>query len=138
MQLTNLTKRQCAIISAHTGLLMGDFSDMHEYAEEVFGHPIFTHQFGSPEVFNKLNELSLDDWENLENEIPDDVCAILCNYSGKLLGSYGANQRLFESLFDEIPTSNEMSKPEFSEMVRERIKPLWIELCELSISDEKE
>lgn len=29
-----MTKREAAIVSAYTGILIGSFSDMHEYVEE--------------------------------------------------------------------------------------------------------
>jgi len=48
-----MTKREAAIISAYTGILVGDFSAMHEYVEEVMEGPIWTHQFASKE-FNEL------------------------------------------------------------------------------------
>ena len=40
-----MTKREAAIISAYTGYLIGEFSDLHAYTEEVMGQPIFTHEF---------------------------------------------------------------------------------------------
>ena len=51
-----MTKKEAAIISAYTGFLCGNFSDMHKYAEDVMGEPIFTHQFNSKEYWEKLKE----------------------------------------------------------------------------------
>ena len=43
----SLTKREAAAVSAYTGILIGSFADLHEYAEEIMGRPIWTHQFPS-------------------------------------------------------------------------------------------
>ena len=56
-----MTKHEAAVISAYTGILIGRFSDMHGYAEKLFGRPIFTHEFGSDEIADKLKELSKPD-----------------------------------------------------------------------------
>ena len=51
-----MTKREGAIITAFTGIMVGDFSDFHKYAEEIMESPIFTHQFGNEEFCEKLKE----------------------------------------------------------------------------------
>jgi hypothetical protein len=58
----NMTKREGAILSAYTGILLGDFSSMHEYAEEKLGHPIFTHQFADELLVEQLKEASKQDF----------------------------------------------------------------------------
>ena len=60
-----MNKRECAIVSAYTGFLCGEFSDMHEYVEELFCGPVFTHQFASKEFTARLREMSKDDFVNL-------------------------------------------------------------------------
>lgn len=42
-----LTRRQAAIIGAFTGVLAGPFSDLQEYAEALFGHPVWTHEMAT-------------------------------------------------------------------------------------------
>lgn len=59
-----LTKREAAAVSAYTGYLIGDFADMHEYAEELFGRPIFTHEF--PWLADELREKSRPDFLAIE------------------------------------------------------------------------
>lgn len=56
----SLTKREAAVISAYTGYLIGNFADMHEYAEELFDRPIFTHEF--PGLADKLRERARADF----------------------------------------------------------------------------
>lgn len=60
-----MTKRECAIVSAYTGFLCGEFSWMHEYVEELLGYPVFSHQFGNKELCDKIKELSKPDFINL-------------------------------------------------------------------------
>jgi len=40
-----LTKEQAIVVSAYTGFLCCDFSDMHKAVEEKLGRPVFTHEF---------------------------------------------------------------------------------------------
>lgn len=44
-----MTKREAAVIAAYTGILIGEFSAMHEYIEEVMGRPVYTHELGNEE-----------------------------------------------------------------------------------------
>jgi hypothetical protein len=55
-----LTKDQAAILSAYTGFLCGNFSDLHRYAEKVLGRPIWTHQF--PSISEELHLASKADF----------------------------------------------------------------------------
>jgi nitrate/TMAO reductase-like tetraheme cytochrome c subunit len=40
-----LTTEQAVIISAYTGFLICEFSQMHEAVEKVLGRPVWTHEF---------------------------------------------------------------------------------------------
>lgn len=61
-----LTRREAAVISAYTGYLIGPFADMHEYIEEKFGHPVWTHEMGDKRFAEKLRELAKDDFIAIE------------------------------------------------------------------------
>lgn len=39
-----MTKREAAIVSAYTGIMLGKFSDMLGYIEEILGRPVHTHE----------------------------------------------------------------------------------------------
>ena len=61
-----MTKKECAIVMAHTGICMltgDDFSIFHKYCEELLEHPIFTHQF--PALENEIKEKSTNDFLEL-------------------------------------------------------------------------
>jgi hypothetical protein len=42
------------ITSLSSGTLLCNFSDMHEAAEYLMGHPIWTHQFASKELWDEM------------------------------------------------------------------------------------
>jgi hypothetical protein len=61
-----MTKREGAIISAFTGIMVANsFSDVQEYADELFGYPTFTHQFGDKGFAEEFKEKSKADFMNL-------------------------------------------------------------------------
>lgn len=72
MSLTRLTREQAAVLGAFTGILMGPFQDLHEYAERIMGRPIMTHEFGSREVAAQLREAARDDLERLVAGVTDE------------------------------------------------------------------
>lgn len=57
-----LTQEQAAIIGAYTGVTCGPFSDVHAYAEKVLGRAIWTHEFASPSLSEKLREAAKPDF----------------------------------------------------------------------------
>lgn len=61
-----INKREAAIISAYTGYLIGDFSAMHEYVEEIMDRPVFTHEFGDKEFTKEVKAKSKEDFINIE------------------------------------------------------------------------
>ena len=60
-----MTKREKIIVSAYTGYLMCDFSDVHEYVEKILGRPVFTHEFASEEFNRELRKKSKKDFIEL-------------------------------------------------------------------------
>ncbi len=60
-----MTKREGAILSAYTGILLGDFSSMHGYVEEILKRPVFTHEFADEKVFALIKESSRADFESV-------------------------------------------------------------------------
>ncbi len=57
-----MTKREAAVVAVFTGILIGDFSDMHEYIEELAGRPVWTHELASEEFAAELKELARPDF----------------------------------------------------------------------------
>lgn len=57
-----MTKREAAIVSAYTGILLGEFGEMHKYIETLFGRPVFTHELGNERIFEEIKTLSKSDF----------------------------------------------------------------------------
>lgn len=63
-----LTKEQAAIIGAFTGFAAGPFSDVHEYAENVMGRPVWTYEFGNKEFSIRLSEAAKSDFISIAHQ----------------------------------------------------------------------
>ena len=61
-----MTKREAAIVTAHTGILLGDFSIFHGYVEEIMGRPVFTHEMGNKNIAKEISNKSKKDFTSLE------------------------------------------------------------------------
>lgn len=61
-----VTKREAAIVAAYTGVLIGEFGEMHGYIEGVMGRPVWTHELGSKEVMSEIREKSKADFVAIE------------------------------------------------------------------------
>jgi len=61
-----MTKREAAIVSAYTGILLGEFSTMHEYVEEVMGRPVYTHEMGLKTIAKEVKEKAKNDFISME------------------------------------------------------------------------
>jgi len=66
-----MKKREAAIVSAYTGFLIGNFSDMHEYIEEKLKSPVFTHELGDRRMLDKIREITKPDFIELSKNIED-------------------------------------------------------------------
>lgn len=66
-----MNKRECAIITAYTGVSFGGklFSEFHQYVQEKFGRPIYTHEMAAKLFWSELKRLSEDDFVNLAENI---------------------------------------------------------------------
>lgn len=61
-----MTKYEAKVISAYTGIMLGSFSDLHEYIEELLGRPVFTHELASKELIGKIKDAAKADFINLK------------------------------------------------------------------------
>lgn len=59
------------VASISTGILLCKFSDMHEAAEYLTGHPIWTHHFASPELIADMRQLILAQCPDMPTELSD-------------------------------------------------------------------
>lgn len=60
-----MTKKERLIVSAYTGVLMTDFSDLHKFIEEKLGRPVWTHELASESVKEELKKAVKEDFLKL-------------------------------------------------------------------------
>lgn len=66
-----MTKQECAIIMAHTGICMltgEEFNEFNKYVEYIMGRPVWTHELASKEVQEEIKKKSEDDFMRLCKE----------------------------------------------------------------------
>ena len=64
-----MTKFEAAVISAYTGILVGEFHEMHKYIEAKVGRPVFTHEMGSQTFADEVKRLATDDFMKICKQI---------------------------------------------------------------------
>lgn len=60
-----MTKHECAIVMAHTGICMltgEDFQIFHKYIEDIMGRPIQTIEMGMGNIRDEIKEKSRADF----------------------------------------------------------------------------
>lgn len=60
-----MTKKECAIVMAYTGITMlsgEDFSIYHRYIQDIMGRPIWTHELANESVVKEIKEKSRYDF----------------------------------------------------------------------------
>lgn len=55
-----------ALLSLITGKLLCEFSEMHSLTEHILGHPVWSHEFGSREMFEKIRGKCLSQFPQLD------------------------------------------------------------------------
>lgn len=60
-----MTKREAAIVTAYTGILIGEFSDFHKYVEEIMRRPVFTHEMGDKKTVDRIKGLAKPDFVSI-------------------------------------------------------------------------
>ena len=68
MTAPKLTSEQAAILSAHTGILCGDFNTFHRYVEQVMQRPVFTHEMADKKVCEEIKAKSKSDFLAIQPE----------------------------------------------------------------------
>ena len=70
-----MTKHECAIVMAYTGIAMLQGKDLdifYRYAEEKLGHPVWTHEFVNLETIGMLEAASKKDFMDLCKNATDE------------------------------------------------------------------
>ena len=67
-----MTLKEKLIVSAYTGYLMCDVSEVHKYIEELLGRPVWSHELANPDIQAKIQEKSREAFMKLCNDKEDD------------------------------------------------------------------
>ena len=67
-----MTKREAAIISAFTGIMMGKFEDLVKYAEEKFDNTIYSQDFLDNCFKEELRREAAYDFFMINSKLEDD------------------------------------------------------------------
>lgn len=66
-----MTKHEAIVVSAYTGFLMCDFSDVHEYVEKKLGRPVWTHEFADKNLLEEIREKTRSDFLKICAEVQE-------------------------------------------------------------------
>ena len=64
-----MKKREGAILSAYTGIMLCDWDDYSKYVEELFNRPLMTHEFINMEY--EIKKLSEKDFKEIIKNLED-------------------------------------------------------------------
>ena len=105
-----MTKRECAIVMAYTGVCMlagENFSIFHKYIEERLGRPVYTHEL--PELEEEIKEKTERDFLKLcktatDENTKEEVLKIINEEMKELQPTYKhiATRKLLQKIKDKI------------------------------------
>lgn len=70
-----MTEKEKIIVSAFTGILMTDFSKVHEYIEKILGRPVWTHEFADKAIWEEIKKKSEDDFLDICKKDDNSDCS---------------------------------------------------------------
>lgn len=115
--MTTKTFDTLAVFSAHSGVLLGKFDDMHELIEFVLKRPVFTHELASKQVWADIRAAleralpgMLDDYEeppvkdDFDPEDTDLFKGALAFYCDRLVNLWGERTTINDESLTETPS----------------------------------
>lgn len=57
-----MTLHEKVVLSAYTGILMCDFSEVHKYIEKFLGRPVWAHELASDALWETIEEKAKADF----------------------------------------------------------------------------
>lgn len=83
------------LLSMTTGKMLCNFSDMHEAAELILGHPVWTHEFADRNLCDKIKARVLAQHPDLADLTADGVNGKnWLDWLGKAIKKYGRERTL--------------------------------------------
>lgn len=125
--------RTAAIISAYTGLLIGNFGDLREYLEELMEKDPAVNPFakdGSVQAASKEDFIAIKVDDNDPNAMTEREAAIVTAYTGFALGDFGAAHLYMEEVMGHPIWTHELAVKEMWEAIKEKSRPDFLALSE--------
>lgn len=60
-----MTLHEKIVLSAYTGILMCDMSEVHRYIEKLLGRPVWTHELASEALWSEIKEKAKPDFHKM-------------------------------------------------------------------------
>ena len=60
-----MTSKEAAIVTAYTGIFVGNFPAFHEYVEKLLNRPVWTHEFANKELMEEIKDKAKNDFISL-------------------------------------------------------------------------
>jgi hypothetical protein len=77
------------VASMSTGVLLCQFSEMHEAAEYLMGHPIWTHHFGSKDLWKEMQRTISEQCPGMPTDAPGITRENWPEFAAKLEAEFG-------------------------------------------------
>ena len=61
-----MNKKEAAIVSAYTGILIGSFDEAHQYMQKIMGRPLYTHELAFEGIVEEIKKKSWIDFINIK------------------------------------------------------------------------
>jgi hypothetical protein len=82
------------IASLSTGIGLCNFSEIHEAAEFLMGHPIWTHHFASKELWQDMQKTVLSQCPGMPTELPGVNKTNYLEKMAEIVAEYGPTQTI--------------------------------------------
>lgn len=98
-----MTEKEKIIVSAFTGILMTDFSKVHEYIEKILGRPVWTHEFADKAIWEEIKKKSEDDFLDICKKDDNSDCSGKWGHIRCGQDDYLQCSKCWESVIDITP-----------------------------------
>jgi hypothetical protein len=61
-----MTRHEAAVVAAYTGILIGDFAEMHRYIEKILDRPVWTHELANSAMWDQIKAAARSDFLAIE------------------------------------------------------------------------
>lgn len=128
-----LNRKTAAIISAYTGVLIGDFGDMRDYIEDLMEKDPTIDPFamdGSVSAAAKDDFIAIKVDDNDPEAMTEREAAIITAFTGYALGDFGNAHLYMEEVMGRGVWTHELASKNVWEDIKDKVRPDFIALHE--------